>query len=167
MTLNDVKFLFAYSSWSTNLMLESVECLTADQRTRDLKASLGSIWGTVLHIVWAEKIWLTRWGVGSAASIPADLGVKDVAGLRSVWESVGYERAKFLGTLSDRTLNEQFTYTDLRGRSNTITYEQSMAHLVDHGSFHRGQVIAMERQLGVQPPATGMLVFIRESKGAS
>ncbi len=35
-------------------------------------------------------------------------------------------------------------------------------HVVDHGSYHRGQVITMMRQLGVKPPSTGLILFYRE-----
>jgi uncharacterized damage-inducible protein DinB len=35
-------------------------------------------------------------------------------------------------------------------------------HVVNHGTYHRGQVAAMLRQLGYSPPPTDYLVFFDE-----
>jgi len=39
-----------------------------------------------------------------------------------------------------------------------------MVHLVNHSSYHRGQLAGMMRQLGVKPPGTDYIVFVRERK---
>ena len=39
---------------------------------------------------------------------------------------------------------------------------QSMQHVVNHGSYHRGQVTTLLRQLGAQPVLTDLMHFYRE-----
>ena len=41
-------------------------------------------------------------------------------------------------------------------------YWQMIQHVVDHSSYHRGQIVTMLRQLGATPPNTGMIRFYRE-----
>jgi uncharacterized damage-inducible protein DinB len=36
-------------------------------------------------------------------------------------------------------------------------------HVVDHSSYHRGQIVTMLRQLGVTPPSTGLMRFYRDA----
>ena len=44
---------------------------------------------------------------------------------------------------------------------------QSMQHLVNHGTYHRGQVTTMLRQLGAQPILTDLMHFYREHAAAA
>jgi len=44
---------------------------------------------------------------------------------------------------------------------------QIMQHVVNHGTYHRGQVIAMLRQLGAKGVATDLIAFYRERKAAA
>jgi uncharacterized damage-inducible protein DinB len=39
---------------------------------------------------------------------------------------------------------------------------QALQHLVNHGSYHRGQVTTMLRQVGAGPVSTDLIVFYRE-----
>jgi uncharacterized damage-inducible protein DinB len=41
---------------------------------------------------------------------------------------------------------------------------QIVLHLVNHATLHRGQVMAMLRQLGAVPPPTDLMVYYREQK---
>jgi len=48
-----------------------------------------------------------------------------------------------------------------------IAYEiaagKAVLHLVNHNTLHRGQVMAMIRQLGIAPPPTDLTVYYRLS----
>jgi uncharacterized damage-inducible protein DinB len=43
---------------------------------------------------------------------------------------------------------------------------QSMQHLVNHGTYHRGQVTTLLRQLGARPILTDLMHFYRERAAA-
>src|SRR5439155_14577956 len=90
---------------------------------------------------------------------------KDLASLaaaRSRWEEAEEERAGFLRGLTDLKLAATITIQPTTGGSYVHTYLQTLQHVVDHSSYHRGQIITMLRQLGVQPPSTGLILFYRE-----
>ncbi len=163
MTLHEATMLRAFSSWATNRILDAVAQLRDEQYRRDMKASHGSIHGTLAHMVGAEKIWLERWtGKPNLVFMKAE-EVPTLRDIKARWEQVGYDTAKFFGSMTDKKMQETFTMTTASGERFTHTYAQALLHLVDHSTYHRGQVITMMRQMGVVPPTTGMIVFFRET----
>jgi uncharacterized damage-inducible protein DinB len=71
--------------------------------------------------------------------------------------------ARFLETLTAQQLQEAVTTTNARVESFVAKYWQMIQHVVDHSSYHRGQIVTMLRQLGAQPPSTGLMRFYRET----
>jgi uncharacterized damage-inducible protein DinB len=67
----------------------------------------------------------------------------------------------FLTTLDDRKLQETLSTTARTG-SYRSSYWQMIQHVVDHSSYHRGQIVTMLRQFGVTPPSTGLIRFYRD-----
>ena len=164
MNVAEVKESFAYNAWAVRRLFDALAALPAEQYQQDLKSSFASIHGTVCHIVWAEQLWLTRW-VGTPA--PAVAQGKDLAGLadaRARWDVLEAERAAFLAGFPDARLSDTITIQPTAGGAYSHTFREMFLHVVDHSSYHRGQVIAMLRQLGVKPPSTGMMGFFRERK---
>lgn len=166
MTLQEIKLLHAFNSWATQRIFETLATVSADILNADRKASHGSITGTLTHLVGAEKIWLSRWMGKPDRTMLKPGDAPDLAALKSTWETVGYETARWLGTMTDRKLQEQFSMTNARGETLTQTYWQAFQHVVDHSTYHRGQIITLLRQSGITPPATSLILFYRETAKA-
>jgi uncharacterized damage-inducible protein DinB len=163
MTLNEIKLLHAFNAWADNRIFEAVAPLTAEQYMRDMKSSHGSIHGTLTHIVGAEKLWLSRLVGKPDATLLSTHDVASLKGLKEIWERVGYDTAKFLSTMNDKKLLETFSYSTTKGQQYTCVYWQAFQHVADHSTYHRGQIIALLRQLDVTPPNTGLILFYRET----
>jgi uncharacterized damage-inducible protein DinB len=163
MTLQEAKLLYAFNAWATNRIFDALALLPAEQCTRDMGASHGSIHGTLTHLVASEKKWLSYWVGRPDAAMLTGAEVSTTATLKTAWEETGFAIARWLGTLTDRKLQEPFTMTTAAGTTHTHTITQALQHLVDHGTYHRGQVVTLLRQLGVTPPSTGMIGFFRET----
>jgi uncharacterized damage-inducible protein DinB len=166
MTLQEIKMLNAYNAWATNKIFEAVEPLPGEETVRDMKSSHKSIHGTLTHLVGAEKMWLSRMlGTPDKAMIkPTD--VPTIADVKTTWEQTGFATAKFLGTMTDKKLQETFTMSTSTGEKFTHSFAQALQHVVDHSTYHRGQVITLMRQMGHTPPNTGMIRFFRETGSA-
>jgi len=163
MTFMELKLLHAFNAWASNRMFDVVEKMPGGDVTRDMKTSHGSIHGTFVHMVGAEKIWLSRWLGTPDRSFLSTAEVPTLTDIRTTWERVGLETARFVGTMNDRKLQETFTMTTAKGETFVHSYGQAFQHVVDHSTYHRGQIVAMMRQLGVAPPSTGLIVFFREA----
>lgn len=166
MDLNDIRRLFDYTEYANGLALDAAEKLAEDQRRYDFKISHGSIHGTLVHIAGAEWIWLERWKGTSHPRIwtADDFHFPGVAALRSRWRQVESERRELLENLSEERLHQELSYTNLKGESFTSTLADQMQHVVNHSTLHRGQVVGMIRQLGLQPPAVDLIYYLNARK---
>ena len=61
MNADDIRTLFAYDRWANERVFESVAHLPTAEFIRDLGTSHGSLRGTLVHVLWADWIWLQRW----------------------------------------------------------------------------------------------------------
>jgi len=163
MNLQEIKLLHAFNAWASNRIFDAVGSLSPDDTVKDLKSSHGSIHRTLLHMVAAEKIWLSRWIGTPETTLMGTAEAPTLAALRSVWEKTGHDTARFLGTMTDKKLQDTFTMTTSTGQSFTHVYWHAIQHVVDHSTYHRGQVVTLMRQLGHTPPATGLIAFYRET----
>jgi uncharacterized damage-inducible protein DinB len=163
MTLREVNLLHAFNSWATNRIFNACETMPPEQYHQDLRSGHKSLHGTLVHMVGAEKIWLSRWLGTTDQSFLSETDAPDLSTLRTIWEKTGFETAKFLGTMNDKKLLGTFTMKTPAGDQFTNTYWQAFQHVVDHSTYHRGQVAAMMRQLGTPPPSTGLITFYRET----
>ncbi|MFN0158109.1 MAG: DinB family protein [Bacteroidota bacterium] len=162
MTLQEIKTLHAYNSWANNRIFDTLAGLSAEQYMEDMKSSHGGIHGTLVHTVGAEKVWLERFQGAPQPFLTAD-GLRSLVEVRVVWEKVGFDTAKWLGGMSDKKLGETFTMTTLKGDVFTHVFWQAFQHVVNHSSYHRGQIITMLRQMGIKPVSTDLILFYRET----
>jgi uncharacterized damage-inducible protein DinB len=72
---------------------------------------------------------------------------------------------EFVSTLDDATLRVDYAYQNLQGKPFENSYEETLFHVVNHGTYHRGQITTMLRQAGVQQVATtDLIAYLRELK---
>jgi len=162
MTLEEAKLLHAYDSWANNRIFDVLAGLPADQYLKAMNSSHGGIHGTMVHLVGAEKVWLERFH-GAAQPFLSENPPASLTELRTIWEKIGYEMAKWLGTMTDKRLTDTFTMKTLKGDTFTHTFTRAFQHLMNHSTYHRGQVVTMLRQLSVKPPGTDLIQFYRET----
>lgn len=161
MTLSDIKDLFAFDQWATERMLEIVAALPEEQYARNLNSSHGGIRGTLVHSYGAERIWLERWRGSNPTTLVTEEEVPTFGQLKEKWTTLRGELNRFLESLTEEHLQSAHTYKDLKGNQYTQPLWQQMQHLVNHSTYHRGQVVTMLRQLGVRPVATDLIAYYR------
>lgn len=167
MNLNDIQQLFAYTEWANALVLDAAEQLPPEQLLHDFQISHGSILGTLLHMAGAEWVWLERWhgrshtGKEAWARWTAEQ-CADVVALRAAWQQVADERRAYLAELSEDALPRDLAFKRIDGSAHALPLGQQMQHVVNHATLHRGQVVGMIRQLGIAPPATDLLFYLRK-----
>ena len=166
MNLADVKHLFEYTEWANGLAFAAAAKLSDEDLRREVNISHGSIFGTLLHMAGAEWIWLERWHGRSPAGPEAWMLWKtescpDLATLNSRWQEVAKRRATLISQLDELRLNAELPFTLLSGDPNSMRLVDQMQHVANHATLHRGQVVGMIRQLGIAPPSTDLLFYLR------
>ncbi len=159
MDARDIREWYKYNQWANARMLDAVANLTPEQFTRDLRNSFSSVRDTLVHMLSAEWIWLERWrGTSPEAMLdPADFSSLDAIGPR--WAEVEKKQSEFVQKVSDEGLRRIVSYTNTTGESWSYPLGEMMYHVVNHASYHRGQVTTMLRQLGAAPAATDFLLL--------
>lgn len=157
--------LYDFNSWANHRILDACGALTDEQFTRDLGSSYRSVRDTLVHIQGGEHFWLERFRGGSPSAVPSIEPLPDLAIVRERWVRVEHDLREFVDTRSAEDLERVLHYRTTEGNPNSQPLWQMMQHLANHGSYHRGQVTTMLRQLGAAPAATDLVLYYREHDG--
>jgi uncharacterized damage-inducible protein DinB len=151
--------LLEYQRWATNLTVNAAKALTSEQFTQDLGSSFPSVRDTLVHVFTADRAWLGRLeGQSPPRAIAADFATLD--SLLKVWEPVLTRWPTVVESLGDP--GRLIEYQSFAGEPFTNSLGQIVRHVVNHGTYHRGQVATMLRQLGAQAVSSDLIYFYRE-----
>lgn len=164
MTTGEARQLLAYDAWANGLVFEAVAESSEDQLIHLVASSFPSVLATLAHVVGAEWVWLRRWLGENPAGFPDWVATPALADLRVRLSAIERERESFVAGLSDADLSRVVTYRNLAGRAFSDPLDGLIRHVVNHSTYHRGQVATQLRQLGVTPPSTDLIVFLRQGK---
>jgi uncharacterized damage-inducible protein DinB len=166
MDLADIRHLFAYTEWANDLAMDAANNLNDEHLERDFGISHQSIFGTLTHMAGAEWIWLQRWNGRSPLKAEAWMmwtpeSCGDLATLNDRWSEVVDGRAQYMSQLDEAKLAAELSFTLLSGDASSMRLVDQMRHVANHATMHRGQVVGMIRQLGLEPPSTDLLFYLR------
>jgi uncharacterized damage-inducible protein DinB len=163
MTIEELQNLLDYHYWARDRALDAVAALTPEEYGRDLSSSFRSIRETLVHTYSAEWAWHSRWeGRSPTAPLAADM-FPDVRSLRLAWVEHEGRMRRLLASVGDADLARRFDYTLISGAPGNSSLQEVLQHVVNHATYHRGQVTTMLRQLGAVPPkSTDLIQFYRE-----
>lgn len=156
MTADEARTHIRYSSWASRKLLDAALQLTPEQLQRDLNVSHKGVLETLNHIHMADRAWLLR-VLGAPMEPPSEaIGIE--------WPKIQRRWEEWTGSLTDADLPRAIDYKDMRGNAHRSALFQIVLHVVNHATLHRGQVMAMMRQLGVAPPPTDLIFYFREQQ---
>lgn len=162
MGIEDLTELYAYNGWANERVRNSIQDLDPEVFNRDLGASFGSLQGTVAHLVSAQWNWLRRWkGQSASQPLPAEAFASPGEANRR-WVEVDRALADFVDGLDAGSLQRSIGLTTPQGTRVSSLLWRAMLHVVNHSSYHRGQIAAMLRQVGAVPQGTDLMLYYRE-----
>jgi uncharacterized damage-inducible protein DinB len=165
MNQQELQTLLDYHYWARDRVLDAAEKLTPDQFGRDLGSSFRSVRETLAHIYAAEWAWCSRWNGVSPTAFPAD-SPADVAAIRAKWGALESNVRAVLDRMGEQGLDRAIEYRMLNGDARQSIFWHMLQHVVNHASYHRGQVTTMLRQLGAAPPQSmDLITFYRTTRG--
>lgn len=165
LSLGDLRTLYAFNAWARGRMLDAVAQVDEAAYRKDLGNSFGSLHATVVHILGAEEAWLKRWRGESPTALVSPDAFASFAEVRRRRDALEAELQRFLGGLTEEAVLRVIQYRDTRGNAYATPLWQTMQHVVNHSSYHRGQVTTLLRQLGAKPVATDLITYYRQQAG--
>ena len=122
---------------------------------------------TLAHICGAEWVWHERFQRNSPSALPDLSSLNTAQALRAHWSEQESKLLGFVAGLTQSDLDRVMEYKTLKFGVYRNPLWQSMQHLVNHGTYHRGQVTTLLRQLGGRPILTDLMHFYRERSVAA
>jgi uncharacterized damage-inducible protein DinB len=156
-----VQTMARYNSWQNGNIYEAAGQLTDETRTANRGAFFGSVHATLNHILWADQMWLMRFGV---APRPAAKSIAEGLTQFENWGQLSEERRRLDAVILDwadglepSALEGNLTwYSASAGRELTSPKALLITHIFNHQTHHRGQVHALLTGLGVKPGSTDL-----------
>jgi uncharacterized damage-inducible protein DinB len=161
--MDEMRALFAYNRWASLRMLEAVGELTRQELGQDLVSSFPSVASTLTHMVGAEWVWLERWKGASPTTFPDAASLDSVDAIRARWTVIWEEQDAYFAGLPHGAERRAIAYTLMNGTPDTQALGDLARHVVNHATYHRGQLVTMLRQLGRTPPSTDYVRWLREA----
>jgi len=158
--LEHIRNLFAYGRWANGKTLESLAPLTQEEIERSVGGSFGSVGGTLRHLLAADWVWLERFHGRSPRSLQDARPPMALAELGETWRAIQQGHERLIEGLSAQRLEEKLTYVNFAGQTWTYPLGEALVHVANHGTYHRGQVVTLLRQLGKTAIPTDYLRFL-------
>lgn len=156
----------AYNRWAHERTLAAAARLSKDDYERTVGGSFPSLRATLEHLYLAEGVWLSRWEGDALGRVPELSGSEDVAALRQRWLAQWKAQWRFFDTLNEEALARKFDVRTRSGVSAQPTLADTIRHVVNHGSYHRGQAATLIRRVGGEPLATDYFLYCVERDSA-
>jgi uncharacterized damage-inducible protein DinB len=161
-----VRDLLVYTLWADRRMLKAVEAVRPEDLVRDTGSSFPSLLATSAHLLGAQRTWLSRFAGRALERVPGIADFPDFAALAAGFAETAAEMEFFLAAVTDAQLAADIRYANTRGETFALPLWQPVMQLVNHSTYHRGQLTTMLRQLGYAAPQTDFIYFCLERAAA-
>jgi uncharacterized damage-inducible protein DinB len=146
--------------WADDIVLAALLQAPAERVSENLGNSFASMLDTLNHVYLAELVWFER--IQGKNTRLADLiSPNDPVALAQAWPALHKMWLDWAGVRSLPDWVAPFTFRNNAGTQSTLPYWQIVMHLVNHGSYHRGQFTTLLRQSGIAPQGTDLITYYR------
>lgn len=155
----------AYNVWANQRIVELILALPVEKSIQEVPSSFNNLSKTILHMLDAESIWWQRMKLQERILVPSvnfNGSIKDACHAL-LQQSKQWE--EWLISSNELTLTHVFQYQNTKREVFKQPVYQMLLHVFNHSIYHRGQLVNMLRQLGVQKiPQTDFVVWARSKK---
>ncbi|WP_127530987.1 DinB family protein [Paenibacillus kobensis] len=149
--------LYQYNVWANDRVLQHLQSLPANLFHQEVDLGFRSIAEAVGHLAAADEVWFAR--IQEQAPPPLSARVfSDVEEARRHRDELQSRMRLFL---SNTDVQKRVTYSNTAGQSFTNSIAEIIQQVVNHGTYHRGNVTTILRSLGYNGTMTDFIAFIR------
>jgi uncharacterized damage-inducible protein DinB len=158
-----VQRMAQYNRWQNENLYGAADRLGDAERRADRGAFFGSIHGTLSHLIWGDRLWLSRFD--GRPSPPG--GIPESPSLHPEWRSLKAARSALDGEIEHWAsgLTADWLASDLTYFSQSANRDMSaprwmfVTHFFNHQTHHRGQVHCLLTQAGAKPHDTDLVMM--------
>jgi uncharacterized damage-inducible protein DinB len=158
-----VQTMARYNAWQNDNLYTAAASLTDEARRQNRGAFFNSIHATFCHLLWGDRMWLSRFAGTPKPSVPGSESARMIEG----WSELAAERrvtdaliGEWAATLSPDWLAGDLTWVSgVSRREFTRQKALLVMHMFNHQTHHRGQVHAMLTAAGATPHDTDLMLL--------
>ena len=149
--------MFRFHCWRQARVCELLEGLDPAVFSQQLHGSFGSLHIIVHHLVWAEMVWLGRVDQNTVAVMQD----RDMQDMLAVWRRSSDKWVEILAASSEEDFDKTIAYYNTKGDAFSNTLAEIIFHVVDHATYHTGQLMSALRGFGIEPIPTNIIHYLR------
>lgn len=155
--------LSAYNTWANQLLLDIINQLPEQKQKQEAASSFNSLYKTVLHMWNGESIWWQRMKLQERIYVPGESFKGDMKELSNNLLQQNKLWNEWILNAQEHHLQHVFQYQNSKRQQFKQPLYQMLLHVFNHGTYHRGQLVTLLRQVGVEKiPATDFIVWSRK-----
>jgi uncharacterized damage-inducible protein DinB len=158
---DDVVAFLAYDRWANTKVLEACRKLTAEQYVAEPVPGWSSVRSTIYHITWVTQFHLRTLAGDLDESIPTEADLATVDDAARLLERAYRRFEELRPTLTPERLNTMLTLPAV-GRAFTLPRWAMRRHIVNHSTYHRGQVASKLKRFGIEQPISDFFFWVIE-----
>jgi uncharacterized damage-inducible protein DinB len=163
-----LKQLAAYHIWADQRIFQVILALPEEKHMAEVPSSFNSLYKTILHCWDSETAWWQRIRLQERIVRPSETFRGSMAELTEGIMQQSRQFEIWIGNASELSLDHVCQYHSTKRELFKQPVYQILMHVFNHGSYHRGQLVNMLRQLGVDKiPQTDLILFSRLRKSIS
>jgi len=122
--------------------------ITDEQWNQLAISSFRSIRDTAVHIVSAKKIWLDFWTNAPDPVYLSAIFTGTREQLLDIWDKASTELTSFIANYPEESYGKEINVLKPNGELITMEFRRTFPHMVNHSTYHRGQLVTLLRQAG-------------------
>jgi uncharacterized damage-inducible protein DinB len=147
--------LFKYNDWANDLILDT---LSKNPNIKD-----PDVYKIFSHVINAQFIWMSRISGNKEIHKPV-WSLHSLEDLKKFSKESTKLWLTFLSKLDEKELGRSISYSNSEGQSFSNTVLDMLPHIVNHASYHRGQVNKLIRREGFAVNNTDYITWRRMVK---
>jgi uncharacterized damage-inducible protein DinB len=160
-----LKQLAGYNVWANQKILDVILSLPEEKQLAEIPSSFNSLFKTVMHMWDAESVWWQRMKLQERFVVPSETVKGNMQDIANGFMQQCRQWEEWVRNASELSLDHVFQYQNSRREQFKQPIFQMVTHVFNHDTYHRGQLINMLRQLGVDKlPATDFILYTRGRK---
>jgi uncharacterized damage-inducible protein DinB len=160
--MENLSFLVEYHQWAHSKVLQQVSAVPAEAWNMDTGGSFPSLNALFQHLLEADYRWLQRWKGIPFAEIPKHFIVDGYFSLNKLWQPQLDEIVVVAKQFIADDAGQPVNFITAKGLQLKQPFWQTLYQVVNHGTYHRGQITNMLRLLNQVPVTTDIFLFFNE-----
>ncbi|MCR8846528.1 DUF664 domain-containing protein [Paenibacillus sp. SC116] len=159
--------MYDYNVWANEKTLNHLLTLPEGVVRQEIQSIFKTLHDAVVHICVVDEVWMTALSGEFNAEMKVDFESKireisqlSLEELQQRYANVAAQYRIHVGALQD--LDETRVYTHPAFPTLTASYAEIVMHVVNHATYHRGNITAMLRQLGHKGTPTDYAYYLIE-----